>query len=182
MIKKITIIWECDFKAELEKPENQVFKKSIQPNLIFFTRLKGREAQNPGIRATYCHKWTKFENPKENLHFLDINGSYSQTCLENNFDFPYGKARILINKTLEDENIVFENGKLISKSSKKLIFGLIKAQIVPTRGFEPFFPLKFEDRTYYVYCKTCLEKKLYLVIVELLIDQNYIQDFIRYSR
>ena len=118
MIKKITITWECEFQAELEKPQNHVFKKSIQPNLIFFTRLKGREAQNPGIRATYCHKWTKIENPKENLHFLDINGSYSQTCLENNFDFPYGKARILINKTLEDENIVFENGKLISKSSK----------------------------------------------------------------
>ena len=47
MIKKITIIWECDFKAELEKPENQVFKKSIQPNLIFFTRLKAGRLKTP---------------------------------------------------------------------------------------------------------------------------------------
>ena len=47
-------------------------------------------------------------------------------------DFPHGNCKILIDQSLAEENIDFDKGKLISKNSKMPIYGLLKAQIVPS--------------------------------------------------
>ena len=41
-IKKISVLWECQFATELKKSENAFFYKDIYPNLKFFKRLKPR--------------------------------------------------------------------------------------------------------------------------------------------
>ena len=69
-LKDIRVIWGCHYKKMLEKEENQEFKNNIVPNLIHFKRLSGRESLFSGARQTFCHKWTKKENPDQNLHFI----------------------------------------------------------------------------------------------------------------
>ena len=155
---KINVIWACEFQILLRKDENREFFEDIYPNLYFWKRLCARDAQVCGLRMTFCHKWTKFENPTEKLHFLDINGAYLETCLK--FSFPFGKINILIDKSLKNEKIDIHDGKLMSKKSNKMIFGLIKAKILPSQQKEPFFPFKHRDRNYHVFCKKCLELDL----------------------
>ena len=103
------------------------------------------------MRQTFCHKWSKNEDTERNLHFIDLNGCYAEASRL--FLYPTGKASILIDKYLDD--ISFDGEAL--KSSKKQIYGLIKAQILPSHTCEPMFPLKFKDKIFYVYCKKCLE-------------------------
>ena len=69
-LNKIEVIWGCQFKKMLDQEENQDFKNNIEPNLIHFKRLSGRESLFSGTRQTFCHKWTKIENPDQNLHFI----------------------------------------------------------------------------------------------------------------
>ena len=69
-LKNIEIIWACQFDQMLEEPENQEFKNNILPNFIHFKRLSGRESLFSGTRQTFCHKWTKNENPDQNMHFI----------------------------------------------------------------------------------------------------------------
>ena len=103
------------------------------------------------MRQTFCHKWAKNEDTERNLHFIDLNGCYAEASRL--FLYPTGEASILIDKYLDD--ISFDGEAL--KSSKKQIYGLIKAQILPSHTCEPMFPLKFQDKIFYVYCKKCLE-------------------------
>ena len=81
---------------------------------------------------------------------IDINGCYAQVCLE--MDFPHGNCQILIDKSLAEENIDFDfdKGKLISKKSNLPIYGLLKAQIIPSYKYQPFFPYRFKNKIYYV--------------------------------
>ena len=44
-------------------------------------------------------------------------------------------------------------------TSTKPLYGLIKAYILPNPNYEPFFPLKFDSKTFYVFCKECLKNK-----------------------
>ena len=69
-LKDIRVIWGCHYKKMLEEEENQEFKNNIAPNLIHLKRLSGRESLFSGTRQTFCHKWTKNENPDQNLHFI----------------------------------------------------------------------------------------------------------------
>ena len=69
-LKDIRVIWGCHYKKMLEKEENQEFKNNIAPTLIHFTRLSARESLFSGTRQTFCHKWTKNENPDQNMHFI----------------------------------------------------------------------------------------------------------------
>ena len=69
-LKNSRVIWACEYKQMLEKEENQEFKNNIAPNLIHFKRLSGRESLFSGTRQTFCHKWTKNENPDQNMHFI----------------------------------------------------------------------------------------------------------------
>ena len=73
--------------------------------------------------------------------------------------FPHGQCKILIDQSLADEKIDFQDGKLISNKSKKPIYGLLKAQIVPGYRSEPFFPYRHKEKIYYPYCKKCLENE-----------------------
>ena len=73
--------------------------------------------------------------------------------------FPHGQCKILIGQSLEEENIDFHEGKLISKKSKMPIYGLLKAQIVPSYESEPFFPYRYKNKIYHPYCKKCLENE-----------------------
>ena len=76
-------------------------------------------------------------------------------------DFPHGNCQILIDKSLAEENIDFDfdKGKLISKKSNLPIYGLLKAQIIPSYKYQPFFPYRFKNKIYYPYCKKCLENE-----------------------
>ena len=74
-------------------------------------------------------------------------------------NFPHGQCKILIGQSLADEKIDFQDGKLISNKSKKPIYGLLKAQIVPGYRSEPFFPYRHKEKIYYPYCKKCLENE-----------------------
>ena len=94
------------------------------------------------MRQTFCHKWSKNEDTERNLHFIDLNGCYAEASRL--FLYPTGKASILIDKYLDD--ISFDGEAL--KSSKKQIYGLIKAQILPSHTCEPMFPLKFQDKIF----------------------------------
>ena len=69
-LKDIRVIWGCHYKKMLEEEENQEFKNNIAPNLIHFKRLSARESLFSGARQTFCHKWTKIQNPDQNLHFI----------------------------------------------------------------------------------------------------------------
>ena len=73
--------------------------------------------------------------------------------------FPHGDCKILIDQSLAEENIGFQGGKLISKNSNLPIYGLIKAQIVPSYRSEPFFPYRYKNKIYHPYCKKCLENE-----------------------
>ena len=69
-LKDIRVIWGCHYKKMLEEEENQEFKNNIAPNLIHFKRLSARESLFSGARQTFCHKWTKQENPDQSLHLI----------------------------------------------------------------------------------------------------------------
>ena len=69
-LNDIRVIWECQFKEMLEKEENKEFKNNVEPNLIHWKRLSGRESLFSGTRQTFCHKWTRDDNPNENMHFI----------------------------------------------------------------------------------------------------------------
>ena len=100
-------------------------------------------------------RWTSDDHKEEKLYFLDINSSYAHVC--STFEFPAGKCEVLIDEFLKEKNITFDGNVL--RTSKKPLFGLIKAYILPNPNFPPFFSLKFESKTFYVLCKECLKKK-----------------------
>ena len=64
------------------------------------------------------------------------------------FEFPAGKCEVLIDELLKEKKYNFQR-KCI-KDLKKPFFGLIKAYILPNPNYQPFFPLKFESKTFKV--------------------------------
>ena len=114
-----------------------------------------------GIRQVYCHKWIQSENPKDKLHFLDINSAHSFVCSK--YDFPYGKCTIMIGDQLKDVSI--ENYPLVSTSTGKQLCGLVKAKILPSQKCEPFFPTRIftkdkkKSGVFQAMCTKCLEDR-----------------------
>ena len=139
-IKKWRVVWLCEFENLLKSSEAKSFVDNVLPNLRHFSRLVPRDAIFAGLRQTYCRKWIKTENVNSSLHFLDLNSAHSYCCY--NYDFPYGKCNIMIDKKLDEFDFI--DGSLVLKSSNKELYGLIKAKILPSPDHEPFLPTNRE--------------------------------------
>ena len=119
-----TIVYECQFRAQLKLPENKYFVDQILPNLKKFSRLVPRDAISSGIRQTFCHRWLKDEHPNRSLFFIDINGSYHHVCAS--YEFPYGKCSILIDEQIEDVvNRILRFRKKENKEIDEQIEGIV---------------------------------------------------------
>ena len=80
-IKKVTIMYGCDFKKFLKSEESKLFKKSERFGQQFFTRLRARDAFATNSQDLYKLSWSVLKIPDEIFHIWDMNSCYSY-CLD----------------------------------------------------------------------------------------------------
>jgi hypothetical protein len=151
-VKKITIIWECQFMKMKKENEISNFFKNIyieHPR----TRLVPRVTVRNSYFDVFNLKFDQILYPNYDLKFLDINSHYA--FIASQCKFMVGKYIVLmgdsINKLeLKDNKFYFEH---------KHILGSLLLSILPPQNLMfPFLPYRTKSgQTVNTLCRTCAE-------------------------
>ena len=133
-VDKVTIEWECCFKQVMDGdnvfskeilPDLIFFKRmnareAMFPGNFFVFLFKSPLhlaaklgifskftilSISSGVRQTFCHKWSKNENVERNLHFIDVNGCYSEASRHSTPSGFLIKLKKLTNRRSQDERV-----------------------------------------------------------------------------
>ena len=152
-VKKITIIWECQFIEMKKKLEIANFFKNIyieHPRVRLIPRI--------ALRNAYFDVFNlKFETdlyPNYDLKFVDITSHYAFIAAE--YKFMVGKYYILIGDNIE--KLQLQNNKFMYNNTP--VLGAVLISILPPQNLMfPFLPYRTKSgQTVNTLCRTCAEK------------------------
>jgi hypothetical protein len=152
-VKKVTIIWECQFIEMRKKTEMANFFKNIyidHPRI----RLIPRTAVRNAYFDVFNLKFTKTLYPNHTMQFVDLNSHYAFIASE--YKFMVGKYVVLMGQSINElklnNNKFFYNGKPV--------LGSLLLSILPPQNLTfPFLPYRMKSgQTVNPLCRTCAEK------------------------
>lgn len=146
-IKRITIIWQCEFEAMQRKQKKKRLKLPV-------TRLSLSQALKGGRCDYFQVFFSKENNPNYDLMYLDVVSLYPYMMLK---DFSCGLYSRHMGKHLEscieiiDGHLYFE---------KRRLYGLCQVSILPCHSSLPFLSYRRTDNNQLVYtnCSACAKK------------------------
>ena len=152
-VKKVTIVWECQFMEMKKKFEVEHFLKNIyieHPRI----RLTPRVAVRNAYFDVFNIKFDKTLYPNYEMKFLDINSHYAFVASE--YKFMVGKYTVLIGDSIE--KLKLENNKFFFNGNA--VQGAVLISILPPQNLMfPFLPYRTKSgHTVNTLCRTCAEK------------------------
>ena len=152
-VKKVTIVWECQFIEMKKKIEMANFFKNIyieHPRI----RLIPRVALRNSYFDVFNLKFDKLLYPDYEMKFLDINSHYAFVASE--YKFMVGKYTVLIGDSIQ--KLQLQNNKFFFNN--KHVLGAVLLSILPPQNLMfPFLPYKTKSgNTVNTLCRTCAEK------------------------
>lgn len=150
-VSSCIVVYECQMK------QNSDFQSFLKNDYIWapITRLIPRDAFKGAYFDTYALKWSKLENPNENLYYFDINGLYSFVALQNKF--MVGKYLVLIGNTINNLKVI-ENKFYLD--GKRVLGAILLTILAPDNLLYPFLSCKSKSNTLFnSLCKQCSEMK-----------------------
>ncbi len=153
-IKNVQVIWECFYNKLLSKSlTHQKFMSSFIKHPL--QRLLPRDCSTGGLVQAFALKWTKKLFSKETLFCCDINGLYSYSAINNNFNV--GKYTIIMGKLINNlsikDNLFFYEGKKV--------YGVAQVRVLaPKNLFCPFLVFKNKQSSFLTLCQRCTLKKI----------------------
>ena len=151
-VKKVTIVWECQFIEMKKKLEIANFFKNLyieHPRIRLIPRVALRNA----YFDVFNLKFDKILYPDHELKFLDINSHYA--FVASKYKFMVGKYSILIGDSINQLKV--ENNKFVFNN--KPILGAVLISILPPQNLMfPFLSYKTKSgQTVNTLCRTCAE-------------------------
>ena len=151
-VKKVTIVWECQFIEMKKKTELASFFKNV-----YIEHPRIRLVPRVALRNAYFDVFNlKFDNllyPNHELKFLDINSHYAFVAAE--YKFMVGKYTVLMGNSIEQLKV--ENNNFFFNNKPTL--GALLISILPPQNLAfPFLPYRTKSgQTVNTLCRTCAE-------------------------
>jgi len=163
-IKTVEIVWECEWVAVKKKCMNKwpEFKDAIKD---FYERDGGLVLRDC-VRGGKVEAFTSFFSINRSLFkncvadYFDLNSLYPSTLIKNSM--PSGPPLHIRGDYVTNIRII--DNKFYYGRSRKRIYGAlyVKIWIDPTHpikaSFYPFLPIKHENKSFCVTCRTCMLK------------------------
>lgn len=153
-IKKVHVIWECQFKEEKKSEAFKLFFDNFYiPHPL--KRLRPRDCVRAALSDVYALKWSKEAFPEENFYCLDVNGLYSFCAV--NFPYMTGKYNILMGKDIN--KLQFKNGHF-HVDNNRVMGSILLTILAPSNLMHPFLPYRKKNGSVVLaLCRDCAENE-----------------------
>jgi hypothetical protein len=151
-VKKVTIMWECQFlEKKKEKEIASFFKRIFVPHPL--VRLVPRMALRNSYFDVFNLKYDKSMYPNHTMKFIDVNSHYAYIASE--YKFMVGKYVVLIGNTISDLKIINNTFYF----NNKTVLGSLLISILPPQNLMfPFLPYRTKcGQTVNTLCRMCAE-------------------------